>query len=122
VLEHVYTAARPVLTFVASLLRPGGTLILQTPNAVSLGRRTSMLRGNNPYGMIREEKINPGHFCEFTVKELRQAAESANLTVAETTLTNFFESPGYRKSIYDALCAILPGDLRDGITLIARKP
>jgi SAM-dependent methyltransferase len=121
VLEHVYTAARPVLTFVASLLRPGGKLIIQTPNAVNLGRRLSTLRGENPFGMIREEKKNPGHFCEFTVADLRGAAESANLSVEEATLTNYFGSQGYRKNIYEVLCSALPGDLRDGITLIARK-
>ena len=122
VLEHVYTAARPVLTFVGSLLRPGGVLIIQTPNAVNLGRRISTLRGRNPFGMIREEKKNPGHFCEFTIGDLSRATESANLRVEEATLTNYFGSQGYRKSIYEALCSILPGDLRDGITLLARKP
>jgi SAM-dependent methyltransferase len=121
VLEHVYTAARPVLTFVASLLRPGGRLIVQTPNAVNLGRRISTLRGQNPFGMIREEKRNPGHFCEFTVGDLRSAAESAGLIVEEATLTNYFGSRGFRKSVYEVLCSSLPGDLRDGITLVARK-
>jgi SAM-dependent methyltransferase len=121
VLEHVYTAARPVLTFVGSLLRPGGALIIQTPNAVNLGRRISTLRGRNPFGMIREERKNPGHFCEFTVGDLRGAAESAGLVVESATITNYFGSRGYRKSIYEILCSILPGDLRDGITLIARK-
>jgi SAM-dependent methyltransferase len=122
VLEHLYTAARPVLSFVGSLLRPGGRLIVQTPNAVSLGRRTSMLRGQNPFGMIREEKKNPGHFCEFSTDDLRRAAESANLTVEEATLTNFFGAPGFRKNVYELLCTALPGDLRDGITLVALKP
>jgi SAM-dependent methyltransferase len=121
VLEHVYTAARPVLSCVGSLLRPGGKLIIQTPNAVNLGRRLSTLRGRNPFGMIREEKMNPGHFCEFTVGELRQAAQSADLTVEGASLTNYFGSRGFRKSVYEVLCSALPGDLRDGITLIARK-
>jgi SAM-dependent methyltransferase len=121
VLEHVYTASRPVLTFVASLLRPGGKLIIQTPNAVNLGRRISTLKGQNPFGMIREEKKNPGHFCEFTVGELRLAAESAGLAVEEATLTNYFGARDFRKSVYEVLCSTLPGDLQDGITLIARK-
>jgi SAM-dependent methyltransferase len=120
VLEHVYTAARPVLNCVASLLREGGTLVIQTPNAVNLGRRISTAKGQNPFGMIREQKNNPGHFCEFTVNDLRGAAESAGLTVVETTLTNYFGSRGFRKSVYEALCSTLPGELRDGITLIAK--
>jgi hypothetical protein len=121
VLEHVYTAAKPVLSCVASLIRPGGALIIQTPNAVNLGRRISTARGQNPFGMIREQKQNPGHFCEFTVGELRSAAESAQLTVESATLTNYFGARGFRKSVYEVLCSALPGDLRDGITLVARK-
>jgi SAM-dependent methyltransferase len=121
VLEHVYTAARPVLSFVESLLRPNGKLILQTPNAVNLGRRISTLRGKNPFGMIREERYNPGHFCEFTLGELERAAESANMQVIEATLTNYFGMRDFRKSVYEVLCSVLPGELRDGITLVAEK-
>jgi Methyltransferase domain len=121
VLEHVYTAARPVLCCVASLLCDGGSLMIQTPNAVSLGRRSAMARGKKPYGAIREDKKNPGHFCEFTIDELKEAAESANLTVVESTLTNYFGPDGFRKNLYELLCSALPGDLQDGITLIARK-
>jgi len=121
VLEHVYTAARPVLSCVASFLRPGGRLIIQTPNAVNLGRRIATMQGQNPFGMIREEKKNPGHFCEFTVGDLRRAVESADLTVEEASLTNYFGSQGLRKNVYEVLCSVLPGDLRDGITLVARK-
>jgi hypothetical protein len=121
VLEHVYTAARPVLSCVASFLRPGGRLIVQTPNAVNLGRRIATLQGQNPFGMIREEKKNPGHFCEFTVGDLRKAVESAGLQVEEASLTNYFGNAGIRKNLYGMLCSVLPGDLRDGITLIARK-
>ena len=121
VLEHVYTAARPVLSCVASFLKPGGRLIVQTPNAVNLGRRIATLQGQNPFGMIREEKKNPGHFCEFTVGDLRRAVESAGLSVEEASLTNYFGTQGMRKNVYEALCSVLPGDLRDGITLVARK-
>ncbi len=122
VIEHLYTAARPVLTCVASYLRPGGALILQTPNAVSLGRRTAVLRGKNPYSMIREDRANSGHFCEFTLGELKTAVESAGMRVEDADVTNYFGKRGLRRSVYKTLCGLLPGELRDGITLIARKP
>jgi SAM-dependent methyltransferase len=122
VLEHVYTAARPVLQCVGSLLRPGGNLIIQTPNAVNLMRRYSTLLGTNPHSMIREEKTNPGHFCEFTASELEEVVRSAGWEVAQLRIENYFGPAGIRKRIYGALCAVLPGELRDGITLIARKP
>ena len=121
VIEHLYTAARPVLTCMASYVRPGGVLLIQTPNAVSLGRRTAVLRGKNPFSMIREDRTNSGHFCEFTVRELAQAVESAGMRVEEATITNYFGKRGLRKRIYEVLCGVLPGELRDGITLVARK-
>ncbi len=39
VIEHVHTSPRLVRSFVRTLVRPGGTLILQTPNAAALGKR-----------------------------------------------------------------------------------
>ncbi len=122
VLEHVYTAAKPVLSCVASLMRPGGALIIQTPNAVNLGRRISTARGQNPFGMIREQKQNRSHFCEFTCRASCGGRPKAReLTVENATLTNYFGARGFRKSVYEVLCSALPGDLRDGITLVARK-
>lgn len=122
VIEHLYTAARPVLTCIASYLRPGGALVLQTPNATSLGRRTAAVRGRNPFSMIREDRSNPGHFCEFTMPELQNAVESSGLQVVETTATNYFGDQGLKKGLYDFLCSVLPGELRDGFTVTARKP
>jgi SAM-dependent methyltransferase len=122
VLEHVYTAAQPVLRFVCGLLRSGGNLIIQTPNAVNLMRRYSTVKGTNPYSMIREERTNPGHFCEFTARELEDSVRGAGCEVAQLEIENYFGPAGIRKSIYNTLCAVLPGELRDGITLVARKP
>lgn len=122
VLEHVHTATWPVLNCVGSFLKPGGHLIIQTPNAVNLMRRYSTARGVNPHDMIREEQTNPGHFCEFTAGDLRAAVTGAGLEVVELEQENYFGEDGLRKQIYGALCSLLPGQLRDGLTLIARKP
>jgi 2-polyprenyl-3-methyl-5-hydroxy-6-metoxy-1,4-benzoquinol methylase len=121
VIEHVHTAARVVLEYIASLLRRGGTLILQTPNAVSLYVRAGTLLGRNPHHMIREEPTNPGHFCEFTVAELRTAVEAAGFEAGEVRLANYFGDGSMRRTLYDFLCGVLPGELADGITLTARK-
>ncbi len=119
VIEHVYIPASYVLKSVASWLKPGGTLILQTPNPVSLGKRIAAVKGINPFEMIREYTMNPGHFCEFTVEDIRAAVESAGLVVTSIKLQNYF---GRHSRLYNALCTILPGNLHDGITLCARKP
>lgn len=122
VLEHVHTAARQVLWCAGSFLKPGGHLIIQTPNAINLMRRYSTVRGINPHDMIREEKTNPGHFCEFTAEDLRRAISAAGLEVVKVELENYFGSAGLLRTVYNAACNLLPGELRDGLTLIARKP
>jgi len=118
VIEHLYTPARLVLECVKQWMKPGGTLILQTPNPVSLGKRIALARGVSPFEMVREETHNPGHFCEFTVEEICAAVKSAGLTVTSAGTQNYF---GRHSRIYDALCAVLPGSLHDGITLTAKK-
>lgn len=118
VIEHLYSPAKQVLQCIARWMKPSGTLILQTPNPVSLGKRAALLRGVNPFETIREARTNPGHYCEFTVPEICNAVESAGLKVTSVSTQNYF---GRRSWTYDALCAILPGSLHDGITLRARK-
>lgn len=118
VIEHLYVPAKPVLEHLKQWLKPGGTLILQTPNPVSLGKRVAAMRGVNPFEMIREDPTNPGHYCEFRVQDIRAAVESAGFTVTTVRTRNYF---GRKSPLYDALCAILPGSLHDGITVMARK-
>ena len=119
VIEHLYSPAKAVLECIKRWMKPGGMLIVQTPNPVSLGKRLAVLRGINPFEMIRSELTNPGHFCEFTVPELCAAMEAAGLTVGSVKTLNYF---GRRSAVYDALCAVLPGSLHDGIMLTAGKP
>lgn len=118
VIEHLYTAAPTVLTFLRRFLRAGGTLLLQTPNAVALPRRLKMLMGRNPTEPIRPNRFDPGHFHEYTVAELTAAAEAADLTVEHVDLANYFANGGRLRWRYNDLVAPrLPGSLRDGITM-----
>lgn len=118
VIEHLHTAAPVVLRYLARWLRSGGVLVVQTPNAVALHKRVRMLLGRNPYEPIRTTTRNPGHFHEYTLAELRDAAREAGL-VAEGHLTaNYFGD----SRLYTALGAVLPESLRHGITIWLRKP
>src|SRR5262249_11818133 len=81
VLEHLHTSPAWVLRGLATLLKPNGFILLQTPNAVALPRRLKMLLGRNPYELIREDCTNPGHFGEYTADELCNYAASAGLAV-----------------------------------------
>jgi SAM-dependent methyltransferase len=48
VIEHLYSP-HLVLGEIARTLKPGGILILEAPNAVSLGRRLDAFTGENPF-------------------------------------------------------------------------
>ena len=119
VLEHLYAAPTHVLACAASWLRPGGALILQTPNPNSLRKRLLHLVGQSPFEIIREDPTNPGHFCEYTAADLRLIARLSNLELIELWFRNYF---GPRVPLYDLACTLLPGQLHDGLTLLLRKP
>ncbi|HET8652790.1 MAG TPA: methyltransferase domain-containing protein [Gaiellaceae bacterium] len=122
VLEHLRVATVPVLRFFASGLRSAGVLILQTPNAVSLPKRLRMLLGRNPYDPIRENPLNPGHFHEFTLHELLHALEEAGLRVERWLTENYFDHGSRKNRAFRAVGSVLPATLREGITVVARRP
>jgi SAM-dependent methyltransferase len=121
VIEHLHTSPVTVLGHLAGWLRPGGALIVQTPNAVALHKRLRMLAGRNPLEPIRADASNPGHFHEYTLGELRQVAAGAGLAVGGVRAENYFgASPAARA--YGALGRALPPSLRHGITIWLRRP
>jgi len=89
VLEHLYTSPTQVLGFVASCLRPGGYLVLTTPNAAALNKRLALLRGKHPYEMIRDSAENPGHYREYTRQELCAVAAACGLSVRRIAGVNY---------------------------------
>jgi trans-aconitate methyltransferase len=119
VIEHLYAPPTRVLRMLRRLLRPGGALLIQTPNAVNLRRRLALLRGHSPFEMIRDDMRNPGHYCEYTVENLMELARAAGLETGEYAVRNYF---GEREPLYDLLCAALPGRMADGITMVLRRP
>ncbi len=134
VIEHLHTSPALVLGYLATLLAPGGGLIIQTPNAVALHKRIKMLFGRHPYELIRESVTNPGHFREYTAGELRRYVEGAGLDVEHCIYLSYFDyrfldhsrSRSTRRrshlAFINAGYTLLPPALRPGITCVARRP
>jgi SAM-dependent methyltransferase len=120
VIEHLHSSPVLVLRYLASWLRPGGWLLLQTPNAVALHKRLRMLAGRNPIEPIRLDPAKAGHFHEYTLGELRDAASEAGLAVGGWRADNYFGA-GAAARAYAALGRVLPPSLRHGITLWLRR-
>lgn len=117
VIEHLPVPPNHVFAFLAGLLKPHGVLIVQTPNACSLPKRLRMLRGQNPYDMIRDCPRNPGHFREYTVRELAGLARAGGLHVRSVSVTNYFLRNTWTARLFRRLGWLFPGSLRDGITM-----
>jgi SAM-dependent methyltransferase len=121
VIEHLHVPAEGILRALAGGLVAGGHLVLQTPNATALPKRVRMLVGRNPYEPMRAEPTNPGHFHEYTVGELRKAVGAAGLEVERLITANYFDHGSRKNRAYRALGGVLPGTLREGITILARR-
>jgi 2-polyprenyl-3-methyl-5-hydroxy-6-metoxy-1,4-benzoquinol methylase len=126
VIEHLYTPHTTVLRCGASWLEPDGALVLQTPNAASLTKRLRLLAGRrNPYELIRETRRNPGHFREYTLRELIAGATDVGLEPVESSRQNYVRDHGQaqgRSHFYRATRRVLPRSLRQGITICLRRP
>ena len=122
VLEHLYTAPTLVLGFVYSLMAPGGILIVETPNAVSLKKRLRLLVGRHPYEMIRENAKNPGHFREYTRSELLTISHSVGFEILSCELSNYFSHDSSRSALERFLRGFSVASFRRGLTLVLQKP
>jgi SAM-dependent methyltransferase len=122
VIEHLLLPAGLVFRSLAGWLRPGGVLVVQTPNAVALHKRLRMLVGISPFEPIRQSRDNPGHFHEFTLPELDDAARTAGLEPAGAITANYFGAPTAPGRAYASLGKVLPRALRHGITAWYRRP
>ncbi len=119
-IEHLYTAPEFSLLMLSGMLKPGGSIIVTTPNAVSLRNRIIMLFGGNPFEKIRFFRGNPGHYREYTRREMEQMAVAAGLEVRDCYTVNFYNS-GSIKRLIAAPATALPG-LRDSLVGVFSKP
>jgi trans-aconitate methyltransferase len=121
VIEHLHVPPAAVLGHLASWLAPRGALIVQTPNAVALHKRLRMLAGRSPWEPIRSSRTNPGHFHEYTVPELRDAAREAGLAVTGCRVENYFDRGSFLARAYNVAARALPASLRHGITMTLER-
>lgn len=133
VIEHLRTPPRHVLAFLRTLLSPGGVLVIQTPNAVALHKRLEMLLGRNPYEQLRDQENDPGHFREYTKRELCDMLVASGYRIERWYAADYLDyryvhheghdDIGPRSPVGAALNTIYrvtPRSLRPGQTVVAR--
>ncbi|RLD25746.1 MAG: hypothetical protein DRI70_06655 [Bacteroidetes bacterium] len=121
VIEHLYTSPVRVLSFLKTLLLPGGLILVTTPNGLSISRRLKLLFGIHPYEMIRESRVNPGHIREYTQSELINAGADAGLELELTSLENYTITDSALFRFIYGTSSVVPS-LRNGLIVVLRRP
>jgi SAM-dependent methyltransferase len=116
VIEHLPGSPVPLLEEIARVLRPGGRLVLTTPNATRLHVRLKLLLGRSnwpPLSVVYgEHDVHPSHHREYTAAELVEVLSKVGFT--NTTIEHLEERLG-------SIGPKLPGRLAARI-LIAVSP
>jgi hypothetical protein len=121
VIEHLYTSPTQVLRCLRSLLRPGGLLAVSTPNALALQNRLKLLLGHHPFERIRENRGNPGHFRESTLRELQEMGAAAGLETIEASTHNLASTGSLESHIFRTISPVLPRNLRKELSIVYRN-
>lgn len=98
VIEHLSQAPEYAFLFFHSLLNEGGYVICTTPNASALFRRYKLLLGVQPYEKIRFFSENPGHYREYTKKEMLQIGQLCGYKTIKHSFVSFNIKPEGIKS------------------------
>lgn len=133
ILEHSLNP-RLLLNHAISAIRPGGLLLIETPNSVALAKRVLLLAGKSNYPNINFIYFNVGayrgHIRECNISELNKLLKVSGLTEIRFKLTNngtsslLCESKGLKKLFvksYDLISNLYP-NFRDTILVWGRKP
>jgi len=131
VLEHLREYPADVLTESRRLLRPGGLLVLTTPNAAYVLNRIRILAGRSVYTPLNDWLYglpHARHAREYTKGELELLVRHAGLEPVTVTGRHFYLSGGRRspvrkavKHVVDVLARVRPS-LGPALVVVARRP
>lgn len=129
-IEHLFEDPMHMMSEINRILRPGGHLVLTTPNIASLRAISAILQGYHP-GFFpqyirpnRKGEVDPRHNREFAPREIRELLEDSGFEVTLLETGIFREQPrpelAWVRSLLEAYR--LPLELRDdGIYAVGRK-
>ena len=114
VIEHLHVAPEFSLLFLKYLLKPEGLLICSTPNAAAIHKRLKMVFGKNPFEKIRFYGKNPGHFREYTHKELKDMGKKCGLDFVSHKYLNSFTHKGvsFAHKLLEIIYIVITGFIR----------
>jgi GT2 family glycosyltransferase/SAM-dependent methyltransferase len=124
ILEHLHTDPMGLLAEINRVLKPGGVLLLTTPNLASAHAVAETMRGGSPYGYGKFEvggRATDRHNREYTVGEVARMGLAGGFRISEVRTFDFYW-PGKREIFRFLAAQGLPIAGRgDSTFLCARK-
>ena len=141
IIEHLHGSPRHALSEVFRVLRPGGYIIVETPNIANLRRRLVLLFGKNPMPIkYFYESPYPfaGHVYEYTGSDLENAIQWSGFEITRSGYSNLLRmchktANGYAPGLklqgpedvamfaYLAICKVFPF-FKELLICIGRRP
>lgn len=131
VIEHLHGSPRELLNYSIASLKPGGLLLIETPNAVSLLKRLKMLCGKSSHISANFLYWNIGeyrsHIREYTLSELKEILPYHYLDSIDSKMINLgtFEGLNFPINVIVKTCKLISGlypNFRDTILVAGKKP
>lgn len=129
VIEHVPHTARVLLEPLSRVLKPGGLLVMDTPNLVQLSNRQKLARGESvaPPIAIQYNAQVPfeGHHREYTVEEMVWMTEAIGHEVLGVDLYNYsvYGQPVLKgRDASNHWRMIANPSMRELVMVVSRKP
>lgn len=131
VLEHMFRGVDHIFSEINRILKPGGQLIVTTPNAVRSHNLFKIVAGVNPFDSLKGGSIYHRHNREYTQKELVTLVKKQKLTPIISQIIIAY--PPFRKKVlqeplglqfikwFNYFLVLLFKNRRDTLLLIARK-
>lgn len=122
-LEHLNFNPLPVIMEFHRVLKPGGLVVVTTPNALRLGKRLSFLAGRSVFADL--ETLCKGdaysvHFREYSLRELCNLLEWGGFVIVQRQTRYLYPSAGVRKLAKRTIETLIPS-LAGNLFVVGQK-
>lgn len=122
VLEHFNFHPQKFFNEAARVLKPGGTLIVTTPNLNRLNNVIKLILGQSINAEINEPYTEGTHYREYNAAELKYMAEKSGLKIQNIEYNSFdYPNIDFKGKISDGLANLLWPSRKRDVCLTAIK-